>query len=455
MTVVLPRVRADFLTTSTAVGWTATAQLLAVAVCTPLFGRVAELYRVWTAFCVSALVFGVASLGAGIAPGIESLVAARAAQGVGGAGLITLASVVVVRVIPPARQGWAFGLIASGTGIGQASGPALGGFVAQVAGWRAMFVLTAVLAGAVLAGGWRTVPNTGREPRARRSMDLLGALLLGSAVGVGLLAVTRIVTQSALGAAATGIAGQWGGWILAAVAVLFVAGFALRVAKAANPFVPPSLFRNGRFLATCAVGYLALYAFLATETLIPLLSADLNGLGSGAIGLVLLPGPAAIVLVSTPVGRITDRVGPRTVGVLGLLGLAAAALFLSTVSAASAAVVASGTLLVGLGFAFATIPALTGAAQVLPPEQREVGLGLFQSMYALGGACGAVLSPAVLDARHGAASGWNPFQADLAAQPYSDALLFVAAPLVLALILVPALPSRLTASATTTSRKGG
>ncbi|GAA4550286.1 MFS transporter [Amycolatopsis samaneae] len=429
MTVVLPQIRTEFSASLTALGWTATAQLLAVAVCTPLCGRFCEVFGLRAVFCASGLTFAVASSAAVFAPGMGTLIAARAVQGVGGAGLIVTASVAVVQLVPAGRRGRVLGLTASGTAVGQASGPALGGFVAQAAGWRAMFVVTAVLTLVVLLGSLRALPAGDPAARGRgRRVDLAGAGMFAGGVALSLVALTQGAQTGAADAVplVTGL-----------VSLLFFAGFGWRMFTAAEPFVPSTLLADKRFLAACVLGFLGLCAFLATETLIPLLSASANDLGSGQVGLVLLPGTVAMILISGPAGRWLDRAGTRVVATTGLLVTGGSAVFLSTFAGASPVVVSLGMLGIGVGFAVTTVPAQAAASFAVTKKGAGAGLGLFQSVYSLGGAVGAVVSPAMLAVREGTGDGWNILHPGGATHGFSDALLLVGVPALAALAVVP------------------
>lgn len=433
VTVLLPQIQQEFSASAAAAGWVVTAFALAFAVFTPFHGRASDVFGIRGVFVAGLVLFLVGSLLAALARGMPVLLTARALQGVGGAAIPALASVTVARVLPAGRRGLAFGLILTGVGAGQGAGPVLGGLVAQFAGWRAPFVGTAVLAVPVLLGAIRTMPTGADADLAGwRRLDLLGGLLLGSAVALGLNGLTQ-----GQGAGFTAVS-SWGSLLGAAA---LGAAFAARIRHAPAPFAPPNLFRNAAFLSAMAVGFLTLFGYLATLVLVPQLVSGVNDLDTGQVGLVLLPGAVAVAALSAVAGRWSDRVGSRGLVTAGLAVLIATALLLSTLAGHSVLLIAGAMLGMGLGLALISSPIVNAAATALSAEQSGVGLGLHQGAFFLGGGSGAAVLGAVLSARDGGSAGWNPLHTGAAAG-FSDAFLVIAAVLLLALLGALRLPGR-------------
>ena len=185
-----------------------------------------------------------------------------------------------------------------------------------------------------------------------------------------------------------------------------------------------------------------MFGYLGTILLVPLLVATVNGLGVGQVGLVLLPGALAVALLSSPAGRLSDRLGPRRLVGIGLGILAAAALTLSTAAGGSAVALSAVTFALGVGLASITSPLINAVAAAVPSEHAGVGLGLYQGAFFLGGGTGAAVLGTVLAARTSAGSGsWNPLH-DGAGGAFSDALLVVGGVLVVAILLSRRLPGR-------------
>lgn len=430
--VLLPEIRADFSASAAALSWVVTAFSLAFAVGTPLYGRIGDVFGIRRVFCAGLALFVVGSVLAVLAPGLPILLLARVLQGVGGSAVPALASATVTRVLPAGHRGLAFGLIGTGVGVGQALGPVLGGLVAQVAGWTAPFLGAAALTAPVLLVAARILP--GGDPDARRGwsrIDVPGGLLLGSAAALALFGVTQ-GQQAGFGEVSS--------WGSVAVAAALAGTFALRIRTATEPFAPPALFANPRFVTTAVVGFLTLFCYLGTILLVPQLVTSVNGLRVGQVGLVLLPGAAAVAALSAPFGRLSDRVGSRLPVTTGLAVLIVSVLTLSTFAGGSVVVVGAVMLGLGLALSLITSPLINAVSAAVPETHSGVGLGIYQGAFFLGGGTGAAVVGAVLSARSGAdAAAWNPLHAG-AGSGFSDTLSVVAVVVVLAWVVALRLP---------------
>ncbi|MDD7964361.1 MFS transporter [Actinomycetospora lemnae] len=432
--VLVPEIGRDFAASPGGLAWVVTAFSLSFAVATPLYGRIADVFGVRRVFAVGLAIFIVGSVLAGLAPAIGLHLVGRVLQGLGSAAVPALGSVAVARSLPPGRRGFGFGIVGTGVGAGQALGPPLAGFVAEAAGWRWPFLGAALLVAPLLVIAPRVLPD-GRPdtPGSWRQVDLVGGVLLGAAVGLGLFGLTR-AQQVGLGSVTS-----WGAMV---AAVVLAAGFTLWIRRTPRPFVPPALLTHGPFVTAVAVGFLAMFSYLGTILLVPLLVATVNHLGVGHVGLVLLPGAVAVALLSSLAGRLSDRLGPRTLVGIGLTLLLLAVATLSSAAGGSAVLLSAVTFLVGVALATITSPLINAVAAAVPGEHAGVGLGLYQGAFFLGGGTGAAVLGTVLAARtSGGAGSWNPLH-DGPGAPFSDALLVVAFVLVVAIALSRRLPAR-------------
>ncbi|MEJ2860576.1 MFS transporter [Actinomycetospora flava] len=432
--VLVPEIGRDYAASPGGLAWVVTAFSLSFAVATPLYGRIADVFGVRRVFAAGIAIFLVGSVLAGLAPSIALHLVGRVLQGLGSAAVPALGSVAVARSLPPGRRGFGFGIVGTGVGAGQALGPPLAGFVAELAGWRWPFIGAALLVAPLLVIAPRVLPD-GRQSAdpSWRQVDLVGGVLLGGAVGLALFGLTR-AQQAGIGSPST-----WGAVLLAA---LLAGGFALRIRRTPRPFVPPSLLTHGPFLTAVAVGFLAMFCYLGTILLVPLLVATVNGLGVGHVGLVLLPGALAVAALSSPAGRLSDRLGPRRLVGIGLTLLLVAVATLSTAAGGSAVLLSGVTFVVGLALASITSPLINAVAAAVPFEHAGVGLGIYQGAFFLGGGTGAAVLGTVLAARTaGGAGSWNPLH-DGAGAAFSDALLVIAVVLVAAIALSRRLPAR-------------
>jgi EmrB/QacA subfamily drug resistance transporter len=423
----LPTIGEEFGVSEGQAGWVISGYLLVFAVGIPLYGRLADVYSLRKAFSVGLVGFAAGSLVCALAPNLPVLVAGRVLQAAGGAAIPALSSTSVAKLLSSGQRGGALGLIVSSVGVGGAVGPVVGGVVVQLAGWHTLFYGTFFLGLVLLLASLRVLPDAFSD-KSESSFDLPGGVLLALAAGLFLFGVTEGQVRGFSSPL------SWGSFVTAALAA---GAFARRITTTPEPFVSPRLLRNGAYLTCAAVGFLGMLANLTSIIFVPLLLADVNGLGPGAAGLALAPGAVAVALLSPLAGRFSDRVGSRPLILAGLATMTLSLLALSAFGVgASALFVAAGMLGVGVGFAGITSPNTNATAATLPQDEVGVGLGIYQMLFFLGGGCGPALLGAFLAARRESGAGaFNPFYT-LNATAFSDAFLLLSLCSLVALLVV-------------------
>lgn len=437
--VVVPDIRQDFGATQGQTGWVITGYLLIFAIGIPLYGRIADLYSLRLVFSAGLIVLAAGSLVCALAPTLPVLVVGRIVQAAGASAIPALGFASVAKAMPPGERGAALGLLSSSVGVGAAIGPVLGGVIAGLTGWHALFYLTLVLSLALAPLALRSLPGASEIVGAPSSLseaihhfDVPSGLALAVSAGLALFGVTEGQ------AAGFGSPLSWGSFILSLVAVTI---FVTRIRGVKEPFVSPRMFRNRAFLAAAGVGFFFMFTNLGSLILVPLMLSEVNGLSATGIGLVLAPGAVLVAVLSPVAGRLSDRFGSRLLARTGLIIVLISTLFLSTVAAGNApALVAAGLAGQGLGFAAINSPNANAAANSLPPSESGVGLGIYQMFFFLGGGFGPAIGATFLAIRQDAESAaLNPFYMTDAA-PFSDAFLLLAFAIVIALFASFGLP---------------
>ena len=174
--VALPDIVDDFDTTIGTVGWLVTSYLLALAVVQPVAGKLGDRHG-RRGFVLGGLaVFGLASLGAALAPSLGFLIAFRVLQAVSGAVVFPNGAGLIRELVPADRRGGAFGIVGGSIALAAGLGPLIGGVLVGAGGWRAIFFVNIPFVAVALAIAWRSVPrrrpdvvattrSTGSEPR--------------------------------------------------------------------------------------------------------------------------------------------------------------------------------------------------------------------------------------------------------------------------------------------------
>ncbi|MEO5840625.1 MAG: MFS transporter [Acidimicrobiales bacterium] len=315
--VAFPDLKASFDGQSLAsLGWVINAYTIAFAAILLPAGRLADSHGRRRMFYAGLTFFAVGSLITGSAPTFQFVVFGRTVQGIGSA-LIAPASLgLLLEASPPDEITRSVALYGGITAVGVATGPTIGAFVVDSAGWRWSFLLSLPFAFAAWFVG-RNHLSTARGANRQRV----------DAIGVVLAAV-------AMASVSLGIAeGRSWGWtsrdILSAFAVGLFAGvwFVLRCRRHPDPVLPIELFRvrafslstSGTVLFGVATGALLLsnVLFLTQVWHYSIVRA----------GLAMSPSPIVAALAAPVVGRFGARLGERTIGVPGALILASAVLW--------------------------------------------------------------------------------------------------------------------------------
>ena len=172
-----------------AVSWIAIAYVLAFVATLPTFARLAELEGRKTLYLIGFALFGVFSAACALAPNLASLIAFRALLGVGGANMGANSVVVIVSAAGAERRGRALGIQAAAQAVGLGAGPALGGVLLGLFGWRSIFWVAVPAAALGTLIGWLVIPTT--KPTQAGRFDVVGAVLLAPALAALLLAITQ------------------------------------------------------------------------------------------------------------------------------------------------------------------------------------------------------------------------------------------------------------------------
>jgi MFS family permease len=331
------------------------------------------------------VIFTLASALCGAASGLWWLVAARVAQGVGAAIMMSLTMALVSEVVPKARVGSAMGLLGTVSAVGTALGPSLGGLLIGALGWQAVFWVNVPLGGVALAMAWRHLPKETSPAAQAPRFDVIGTVLLTLTLACYALAMT--LGSGHFGALSAGL--------LCAAAVGVVA-FVVAQNRVAAPLVRPALFRQPVLAAGFATSALVTTVVMATLVVGPFYLAGALGLDAARMGLVMSVGPAVAALVGAPAGRLVDRRGAHRVGAAGLTLMFAGSVALPFVSAAWGVAGYAGALaLITAGYAAFQAANNTAVMTQASAEQRGLVSGLLNLSRNLGLVTGASAMGAV------------------------------------------------------------
>ncbi|MEU6079056.1 MDR family MFS transporter [Streptomyces sp. NPDC047108] len=306
--------------------WVVTAYLLTETVATVLVGRFGDVFGRKVVFQVSAVVFVLGSIAAGVAGSMPVLITGRAIQGAGAGGLLVTAMALIADVIPLRQRGRYQGALGAVFGITTVVGPTLGGFLTDQATWRWCFYVNIPIAVVMLVMAARTIPAV--RAAVRPVIDYKGIVLV------------------ALGASALVLALEWGGRVYAwnsaivigllAASVALLTGFVFAELRAREPVIPMDLFRNPVFTVCSILSFIVGFSLLGALTYLPTYLQYVDGITATASGVLTLPLVVGLLGTAVLSGEVVSRTGRyRVFPVLGTGLMTLGLLLMSTMGAST------------------------------------------------------------------------------------------------------------------------
>ena len=374
-------------------GWLVACYLIAIAPLQPIAGKLGDRYGRRPLMLTGLGLFGVCSVGAGLAPSLSVLIVMRVLQGIAGALVFPNATGLIRELIPADRRAQAYGVFGSIIGVSAAVGPPIGGALTATLGWRAIFFVNVPVVAIATALLLRAVrAPEARAGRTQPPFDVAGAVALSVLLGA---AAAVALEGGRIGGAAVIV--PVGG----AIAALFVV-YLRRESRHPDPVVDPRLFRVRSFAAAAggvSFGNLALYTTLLAT---PLLFERTTTWSAGRIGLALAVLSAPTALLAPLGGRLADRLGRRFPATLGQAIVMGALVPLAVWPSAPPWTVLTCLAAAGVGGGLAGAAQQAAAVEAVDADKAGVASGIFSTSRYVGGIAGAVVLAGLLDGRQGA-----------------------------------------------------
>ncbi|HYE68277.1 MAG TPA: MFS transporter [Anaerovoracaceae bacterium] len=368
----IPSMGSEFHASATAVGWIITGYILAAAVLSVPFGRLADLTGRKRILVVGILIFALCSGGAAFAQSMAMLLLLRVVQGIGAAMIFSTNMAVLISAFSPEKRGKVLGYSIASTYIGLSAGPVVGGALNHYLGWRSIFVLTFLISAAVFVIAARKLPENKVEKHGQ-GMDFLGNILY---VLMLILIMFGLSTVSTL---------SYAKYLIIAGIILFVL-FILHELRTKYPIIEVRLFAHN-------IGYsfsnlAALMNYGATFALGYLLSIYLQlvmGFSSQISGLILISQPLMMAILSPYAGRLSDRISPFKLASFGM-GLCALGLFSFIFISENYPfpLIIANLVVVGIGFAFFSSPNTNAVMACVEKKDYGVASSILATMRSIG-----------------------------------------------------------------------
>ncbi|MET9392683.1 MFS transporter [Streptomyces sp. NPDC006624] len=395
VTTALPSIREDLGGALHDLEWTVSAYTLTFAVLLMFGAALGDRFGRRRLFIAGLTVFTAASAAAALAPGIDSLIAARAVQGAGAAVMMPLTLTLLTAAVPAAKRGMAYGIWGAVNGLAVASGPLVGGTLTEHISWQWIFWLNVPLGLALLPlARLRLAESRGTGA----PLDLPGTLLASG----GLFGIVYGLVR-----------GPVDGWTGTTVLLGLFTGSALLVAfvlysaRARNPMLPMRLFRSRAFSGINAASLLMFLGMFGSIFLLSQYMQGVLGYSPTEAGLRMLPWTGMPMLVAPIAGILADRIGGRPVVATGLFLQALGLAYMSVVATADASYGAQLPALIisGIGMALFFAPASHLVMSSVRTQEQGIASGANNALREVGGALGIAVMASIFSAQGGYETG--------------------------------------------------
>ncbi len=390
----LPVIRVDLGASIEELEWTVNAYTLTFAVFLLTGAALGDRFGRRRMFAIGIALFTVASAAAALAPSMDALIAARAAQGLGGALVMPLTLTILSDAFPAARRGVALGIWGAVGGIAIASGPLVGGLVIEGISWQWIFWLN-VPVGIALVPLAITQLRESHGPE--KALDLPGLALAST----GLLGVVWGLVN-----------GNGDGWASPSIVASLIGGVGLLVAfvlwelRTPRPMLPMRFFRNRSFAAANGASLAMSFGMFGSIFLLTQFFQTAQGYSPLEAGLRVLPWTAMPMVVAPIAGALSDKIGSRPILATGLT---LQAIGLAWIAAASTATVGYTSLVgpfivsgIGMGMFFA--PMANVILSAVSPAEEGKASGANNAIREVGGVFGVAVLASVFSSYGGYAS---------------------------------------------------
>lgn len=279
-------------------GWVGSAYLLSTAAVAPFYGKLGDMYGRKNVVMTAIVLFLIGSAICGMAWSMESLIAARVVQGIGGGGLMVSAFAMIGELFGPRDRAKYQGYSSAVFALSSILGPVAGGYITDLFGWRWVFLVN--LPVGLLVLGVIAFAMKSRFTEKKHKVDYFGGVLLA-------IATTAIVYWGdyVLDPSGPGLLT----FVLPAIGVAAAIWFVITERRAEEPIVPLRLFRNHTISIVTIVSLIAGSVTLGMFFYFALYLQTLTGLGPAEVGFLFLPASATSMVISMIAGRVIASTG--------------------------------------------------------------------------------------------------------------------------------------------------
>jgi EmrB/QacA subfamily drug resistance transporter len=367
----LPALGRDLSLGAAGLSWVASSFLLAAAIGTVPFGRIADIYGRRRILLYGNILYTVSSLLSAVAVNGTMILLSRVLQGLGAAMLFSTGMAMLTSVFPPGERGRVLGNNVTAVYLGLACGPFVGGFLTQHFGWRSIFAVNFVLGVVLVAVVLWKLRGEWAEARGE-SFDRVGAVVYGATLVALMIGFARLSTKL--------------GPLLLVLGFVGLGAFIVWEQRAKSPVLNVGLFRSNPVFAFSSLAALIHYsATFAVTFVMSLFLQSVQGHSAQRAGFIMIAQPAMMALFSPLAGRLSDRIEPRILASFGMTLTTLGVFLLAFVHAQTSTVlIVADLVMLGFGFAFFSSPNTNAVMSSVEKRYLGVAAGILGTMRLLG-----------------------------------------------------------------------
>jgi len=384
VTVAINKLSVEFGVPLETIQWATTGYTLALATVIPLTSWATGRFGTKRVYLAAVATFIAGSALAGSAWSIESLIAFRVLQGLGGGLIMPTGMIILTDLAGPQRIGRIMGVLGLPMLLGPILGPLLGGVLVDSASWRWIFFINVPVGIVTIALGLRILPPG--HPTSRERLDVVGLLMLSPGLAVLIYALAQASHSSGPAVVVPGAAG-----------VLLIAGFVVRTVRARNPLINLALFRKRSFMVSAVAILLFGFAFFGATFLLPLYYQNVRDVTAARAGTLMAVQGVGALLSMPLAGMVADRLGPARIARTGIVVIAAALAALLAVGATAPYPILDVILFVmGVGMGMALMQMVSAAVSALRKADVPAGTTVLNIVQQVGSSFGVAAMSEIL-----------------------------------------------------------
>lgn len=370
------------------VAWSVTGYTLALAAVIPLTGWAADRFGTKRLYMAAIGLFTIGSVLCATAWSIESLVAFRVLQGLGGGMLMPLGMTIMTRAAGPHRMGRLMAILGIPMLLGPIMGPILGGWLIEIASWHWIFLINLPLGLAALVYAQIILPKDEAEPS--ESFDFVGMLLMSPGLALFLFGVSSIPE--------TGTVESTRVLVPAVVGALLILGFVFWAFRPEHPLLDLRLFRDRNLAVSTITMFLFVGAFFGALLLVPTYFQQVRGESVLKAGLLVAPQGLGAMLTMPIAGTLVDRMPIGRIVPFGFVGIIVGVVGLATSTDPNTPLwhIMGWLFVMGLGMGGTMMPIFTSALKTLKAHDVARGSTLINVVQQVASSIGVAIMTVLL-----------------------------------------------------------